>query len=332
MDPHHLIIVAFQTQLVPAPKFDLPAPYTCEVREYTQTSLDEIPERIRDAHVVTLSTLRLDASVLDPAVSPRLKMVAVVASGTDCIDLAACRARGVAVSNTPHCNSRSVAEHTIALYFDLRRSVTLSHTLTRAGQWPIRATLTRSLNGPDGRPPRTCRSETIGIVGYGALGKMIESIARDLGMKVLISGRKEESDAPEGRTPFDAVIKESTVIALCVPQTPGTIDLISEPEFAAMGPHALVINVSRAGIVNEDALIAALKARRIAGAAVDVYPKEPADPDSCRLLGPETEGLNLVTTPHVAWVAEDTNRNYQAVLLGNLSTWLTTGRAKNHVA
>ena len=331
MDSHHLIIVAFQTSFVPAPKFELPAPYTCEVREYGRTSEEEIPERIRDADIVTFSTLRLSAANLDVAVSPRLKMVAVVASGTDSVDLAACRARGIAVSNTPHCNARSVAEHTIALYFDVRRSVTLSHTLSRAGQWTARRSLVGSLDGPDGKPPRTCRNETLGIIGYGALGKMIESIAGDLGMKVLISGRKGQANTTEGRTPFDTVIRESTVIVLCIPQIPETIDLIAEAEFGAMVQHAIVINVSRAGIVNEDALIAALKAQKIAGAAVDVYPKEPADPDNCRLLGPETDGLNLVTTPHVAWVAEDTNRNYQQTLLENLNSWLTTGRAKYQV-
>ncbi len=346
----HLIIVAFETFLVPAPEFDLPAPYTCEVRQHGRTRADQVAERIRDADVVTLSVLALGADVLDAAVSPRLRMVAVIASGTDRVDLAACRARGIAVSNTPHCNARAVAEHAVALYFDARRSVTLSHSLIRAGQWVRRSTLIDVLNGPDGRPPRTCRDETLGIIGYGGVGKMIESVARGLGMgKILISGRKGDQQqqqqqqpqnqslpaAGEGfreRTPFDTVIRESTVIVLCLPQLPETMGLISDAELGAMRPHAIVINVSRGGVVDERALVAALRARRIAGAAVDVHPYEPAGPDNSPLLAPDTADLNIVATPHVAWVAEDTNRNYQEALKENINSWLATGRAKFQVA
>lgn len=329
----HLVIVAFQTSMVPAPEFNLPAPYTYEVRQYASTSLDQIPERIREADIATLSVLPLRADVLDAAVSPRLKMIGVVASGTDSVDLEACRKRGIVVSNTPHCNTRSVAEHTVALYFDARRSVTLSHNLTRAGRWVERGSLVKTLHGPDGKPPRTCQSETLGIVGYGGVGKAIESIAHALGMNVLISGRKGQphEETAEGRTPFDTVIRESTVLVLCIPQTPDTVNLISDAEFAAMRPHAIVINVSRAGIVDDRALVAALKERKIAGAATDVHPREPAGPENSLLLGPDTAELNLIATPHSAWVAEDTNRNYQRTLVENVTSWLTTGRAKFQV-
>ncbi|RYP60500.1 hypothetical protein DL770_009977 [Monosporascus sp. CRB-9-2] len=326
----HYVIVAFETSMVPVPDFNLPAPYTCEVRQYERTSLDQIPERIRDADIVTLSVLPLRAEVLDAAVSPRLKMVAVVASGTDSIDKEACRSRGIVVSNTPHCNARSVAEHTIALYFDARRSLTLTHSLIRAGQWIERKSLAKSLAGPDGKPPRTCQSETVGIIGYGAVGKAIESIAKNLGMKTLISGRKGQPTA-DGRTPFDTVIRESSVIILCLPQNRDTVNLISEPEFNAMKSYAIVINVSRAGVMNEEALVAALKARNIAGAAVDVHSKEPAGPGDSPLFAPDTAELNLIATPHTAWVAEDTNLNYQRSLVENIASWLTIGHPKFQV-
>ncbi|KAK7755466.1 hypothetical protein SLS62_002395 [Diatrype stigma] len=342
----HLIIAALQTSLVPAPEFHLPAPYTCEVRQYASTAPDQVAERLRDADIATLSTLRLPAHVLSAAVSPRLKMVAVIASGTDSVDLAACRARGIAVSNTPHCNARAVAEHAIALYFDARRSLTLTHNLTRAGRWVERgsalAAVMDSGSGSDRGPPRTCRSETLGIVGYGGVGRGIESIARALGMRVLISGRKGQepslpssssSSATEGptRTPFDTVVRESTVLALCLPRTPDTVSLVAAPELAAMRADAIVINVSRAGIVDEDALVAALRDRRIAGAAVDVHPVEPAGPGNSRLLAPDTAELNLIATPHTAWIAEDTIRNYQGALVENVASWLVTGRPKFQV-
>ncbi|KAI1137818.1 hypothetical protein F5Y05DRAFT_419256 [Hypoxylon sp. FL0543] len=365
-DNTHLVVVALETFFVPVPAFALPAPYTYELREYARTRPDQVAERIRDADVLIMTVLPIGADVLRPEVSPRLRMVAVVASGTDSVDLAACRRRGIVVANTPHCNAVSVAEHALALYFAARRSVVLSHTLVRAGAWPRMGVLQEVLNGPDGRPPRTCREETLGIVGYGAVGKALEAAAKGLGMKVLIAGRKgsptvpngratdgengsvskvleataagspmktstpgtEDSAAPEGRTAFDTLIRESSVIALCLPRSPETLNLISEAELDAMKPYAVIVNVSRGGIVDEKALVAALKARKIAGYGTDVYEQEPASAENSPLVGPDTADLNVVTTPHVAWCASDTIDNYNRATKENIEGWLRTGRPK----
>ncbi|KAI1482356.1 D-isomer specific 2-hydroxyacid dehydrogenase [Daldinia eschscholtzii] len=323
----HLIVVALEASIVPVPLLDLPAPYTYELREYGRTRPEEVAERIQEADVVIVTIVQLRADVLRPERTPRLKMVAVVASGTDCVDLEACRARGIAVGNTPHCNTVSVAEHVVALYFAARRSVALSHTMVQAGEWR-KGMLHNTLNGPDGRAPRTCREETLGIVGYGAVGRVLESTAKSLGMKVLISGRKGASTVPEGRTAFDALIRESSVIALCLPRLPDTRNLISDAELDAMRPYAVIVNVSRGGIVDEKALVAALKARKIAGYGTDVYEQEPANPDNSLLVGPDVVGLNIVTTPHVAWCASDTIANYNRALKENIAGWLTTGQPK----
>lgn len=327
----HHVVVALETFFVPVPALHLPAPHTYEIREYARTRADQVAERIKDADIILLSVLPVGADVLRPEVSPRLKMVAVVASGTDCVDLAACRARGIVVANTPHCNAVSVAEHAIALYFAVRRSVALVHTLVRAGEWPKRGMLQETLNGPGGKPPRTCRDETLGIIGYGAVGQVLESTAKKLGMKVLISGRKGASTAPEGRTTFDTLIRESSAIVLCLPRSPETLNLISDAELDVMKPYAVLINVSRGGIVDEKALVAALKDKKIAGYATDVYEQEPAGAENSLLVGPDTADLNLVTTPHVAWCAEDTNANYNRATEENIVEWLTAGRPKYSV-
>ncbi|CAJ2513161.1 Uu.00g012800.m01.CDS01 [Anthostomella pinea] len=334
-DTHHTI-VALETFFCPLPDLQLPAPHTCEVREYTRTKPDinEIAERIRDANIVIMTTLPLGAKVLSADVSPHLKVIAVVASGTDSVDLAACRARGIVVANTPHCNATAVAEHAIASYFAARRSIALTHTLTRSGEWPRRGTLLRTLNGPDGNPPRTCRDEVLGIVGYGAVGRKIESTAQALGMKTLIAARKgvapsySEGGGGGGRTPFETILAEASVIVLCLPRSPETLNLISDAELAGMRSCAVLVNVSRGGIVDEAALVKALRRGTIAGAAADVYLEEPAGPESSPLLVPDTADLNLVTTPHVAWCAADTNDNYNRALMENLAGWLTTGRPK----
>ncbi|KAH9903941.1 glycerate dehydrogenase [Xylariomycetidae sp. FL2044] len=342
----HFVIVAFETDIVPLPADLLPAPYTYELRTYGRTTgADEIRERIRDADIALVIVLPLTAEILAPAVTPNLKGVFFLASGTDSADLAACRSRGIAVSNTPHCNATAVSEHAIALYFAARRSVARVSDMTRAGAWT--GFVSHGwVNGPDGRPPRTCRDEVLGIVGYGAVGKKIEALARALGMKTLISGRKgvsaaaaaaakpeeEKEEEKSGRTDFDTLIRTCSVVVLSVPRTAETLNLLSHAEFDAMPRHAVLVNVSRGGVVDEAALVAALRAGRIAGAATDVFAREPANPGNSPLLAADTAGLNLVTTPHVAWCAEDTNASYGRALKENLKGWLETGRPKYHVA
>ncbi|KAI1840591.1 hypothetical protein JX266_013195 [Neoarthrinium moseri] len=319
---HHRI-VALETFFCPLPKFDacFPASHTFEVKEYARTKVSEIPERIRDADILVMTVIPIRADVLSEAVSPNLKMIGVVASGTDSVDLEACKKRGIHVANTPHCNATAVAEHAIASYFAARRSITLTHSLARSGEWPKRGTLLKTMDGPNGKPPMTCGSETMGIMGYGAVGKKIESVAKALGMKVLISARKG-APAGKGRTDFNTVIRESSVIVMCLPRTPETLNMISEPELDAMPNYSVLVNVSRGGMVDEKALVAALRAKKIAGAATDVFLQEPASPETSPLLAPDTADLNLVTTPHVAWCAEDTTDNYNESLKKNVSSWL----------
>ncbi|KAI1503775.1 hypothetical protein F5X99DRAFT_417047 [Biscogniauxia marginata] len=306
----HHVVVALESFFCPVPDFALPAPHTYELRDYSRTTPAQVAERIHDAEIVIVTTLPLTAEALSAEVSPRLRMVGVIASGTDSVDLAACQARGIVVANTPHCNATAVAEHALALYLAARRSVALTSTLTRSGE--------------------TCRDEVAGIVGYGAVGNQIEAAARSLGMKILISGRKG-APAPEGRVPFDALIRESTVIFICLPRSPEALNLISDTEFDVMKPYAVLVNVSRGGIVDESALVSALRDKKIAGAGTDVYSREPAGPDNNPLLAPDTADLNLVTTPHVAWCAEDTNDNYNRALKDNVTGWLTTGEPKFRV-
>lgn len=140
-------------------------------------------------------------------------------------------------------------------------------------------------------------------------------------MSVLISDRKSSKTLQKGRTSFQEVIKTATVIVCCLPRNPETIDLISTPEFEQMKPSAIVINVSRGGIINEDALVMALREKSIYGAALDVWASEPAGPVNTALLQKGTEDLNVITTPHTAWYAEKTFKNYQDFLKENIYAW-----------
>ena len=159
------------------------------------------------------------------------------------------------------------------------------------------------------------------------VGKRIASLARALGMKVLISGRKnsEEASLMNGshseRTPFETVLKESTVIFIAVPLNDSTRDMISAPELDAISQHAVIINVSRGGTVNEQAIVKALKDGSIAGAATDVFYEEPAGPNNSPLLTEETNDLNLVVTPHLAWLSQKTWVNQSQMVKKVIEEW-----------
>ncbi|KAJ9260983.1 hypothetical protein DTO207G8_133 [Paecilomyces variotii] len=327
--PTHHNIVMLQTQYFPCPHFDLPPPYTKTEFIYKETPFSELHARIHDATIIVLATTRLDAVALSPEVTPYLKFIAVTASGTDCIDLEACRKRGIVVSNSPGVNIEAVSEHAIGLYFAARRKMLQMHNMTRTGTWAQKGTLMFDMLNKDGTAPLTCQEEVAGIIGYGVVGKRIAQLAQSLGMKVLISGRKGAGATAlpsalqsEERTPFEEIIRKCTVIFVVVPRNPSTMDLISTPEFERMSPHAVLVNVARGGIINEEALVAALKENLIAGAATDVFLREPASPETSPLLREDTKDLNLTVSPHMAWVAERTQQNLVDVAKKIVEGWV----------
>ncbi|CAK7233141.1 hypothetical protein SBRCBS47491_008508 [Sporothrix bragantina] len=327
MLPQHLNIVALQTKLTDLPGITLPAPYTFTLTKYVTTPVDQVGERLHDADIAIITTVPIRADTLDPAVTPKLKLICAVASGTDTIDLAACRARGIRVLNNPACNIDAVAEHALALYFSARRSVVPSMMALVNNEWPKRGTLIKTAEHANGTlPARRCAAETAVVVGYGGVGKRVVELLRMLGMNVVVAGRKGQStaDLPAGRVAFAEAIKTATALFLCCPRNAETLNLLSTAEFASMLPDSLLINVSRGGIVDEVALLVALQTNQIAGAGVDVFAQEPASSETSPLLAAEvvSAGLNLVMTPHTAWVSAQTTANNARILLENLHSFI----------
>ncbi|KAJ5623214.1 hypothetical protein N7490_011819 [Penicillium lividum] len=330
---HH--IVAIEAIHYQIPEFDIPGKYTKDVHRWTEPS--ELIERIKDATIVITTTIRLNSDVLNAEATPKLRLIVIMATGTDCVDLAAAKARGILVCNCPGSNVDSVSEHAIGLYFATRRKFPTLHNATilvpealdRNTEWKTNGSLRSRLARSDGRGPLLCSDEIVGIIGYGMLGKRIEALAKNLGMKVNIAERK--GVAPRGdRITFEDALKESTVLFLCLPRGPETINLISTAEFKTMSPHALLINVARGGIVDEQALLEALKSGIIAGAATDVYAIEPCGRGDSPLLSSDAAELNLVLTPHLAWYAERTLCNLQAAAKATVEAWCL-GRPINQV-
>lgn len=316
MDPikHHIVFL--QAAFCKVPDFQLPPSHSYTKAVYDVTSLADLHARVHSATILVFSAIKIDAVTLSPEVTPYLKYIVIVATGTDCVDLDACRARGILVSNCPNANVESVSEHALGMYFTIRRRMLEMRSLTMRGEWPRRGTLMFDMLDRQGQPPLTCQEEVVGILGYGAVGKRIATIARAVGMKVLISGRKNDAngtsppgngnsngDGNEQRVPFEHIIKTCTVIFIAVPLTDSTRHLISTPELEKMPQQSILVNVSRGGVVDEEALVAALKENRIAGAAMDVFREEPAGPENSPLLAEGTKDLNLLVTPHLAWLA-----------------------------
>lgn len=169
--PTHHHIVLLQTQYYPVPDFNLPAPYTWTTAVYEEVSPSELHAAIHDATILVLDTTRLDAVALSPEVTPYLRFINCVASGTDSIDLDACRKRGIVVSNCSGANIEAVSEHAVGLYFAARRRMLEMHRLTRNGEWPRRGMLMFQMLDREGGAPLTCREEVAGIIGYGGIGK-----------------------------------------------------------------------------------------------------------------------------------------------------------------
>lgn len=153
-------------------------------------------------------------------------------------------------------------------------------------------------------------------------------LARNLGMRVLISDRKASNATDPCRVPFDSVIKQSTVLFVGVPLSDSTRNLISKPEFESMSSHAVLVNVSRGGIVDERALVEAVRERRISGAATDVFETEPAGPGTSPLMAEDAKDLNIIATPHLAWLSQRTSINYATKLKQAVEAW-STGQPLN---
>ncbi|KIW00315.1 uncharacterized protein PV09_08202 [Verruconis gallopava] len=316
---HH--IVALEAHFCPIPEFKLPSPYTYTLETYPKTLKDQIPERIRDASIVITTTIRLDASVLSAEISPKLQLIAVMATGTDSVDLKSCMKRGIVVCRCAGANVTAVSEHAIGMYFATRRKFYQTQTATRGGQWPLKGSLIPILEDRNKKMPLTCEEETIGLIGYGKIGQRIGRLAKLLGMKVIVAERKGAKCVREGRTAFDEVLRDSTVLAVVIPRNPETIGLIGQFELSRMSSSAVLINVSRGDIVDESAVVHALQTHQIAGAAFDVFSQEPANSSTSPLLAADTEGLNVLTTPHTAWLANATMTSLQRMVREAVEGW-----------
>jgi glycerate dehydrogenase len=300
---------------------DLRAPaFAHDWINHDQTRPEDVVARIQGADIVIVNKVKLSADIL--AQAPSVKMIAVSATGTDIIDLAYCRAHGIVVSNIRGYAVHTVPEHAFMLMLALRRNLLGWREDVRAGLWQKADQFCLFT-----RPVNDLYGSTLGLVGYGSLGHGMQIIAEAFGMRVLVAEHKHAATIREGHTPFDSVIQAADVISLHIPLTAETRHMISTREFGLMKPTAILINTARGNLVDEAALVEALKAGRIGGAGFDVLAVEPPREGSPLL---DLDLPNFILTPHVAWSSREAMQTLADQLVDNIETFVA-GKPSNVV-
>ena len=306
-----------------SPDTTLRAPtFAHEWVQHNRTRADEAAARMADADIVIVNKVKLPAEVL--AQAPKLKLIAVAATGTDNIDLQACQQRGIVVSNVRNYAKHTVPEHTFALMFALRRSICAYRDAVKAGRWQEAAQFCFF-----DHPIRDLAGSTLGVIGDGVLGQAVATIGRALGMRVLFSAHKGRSGQGSLYTPFEEVLKQADILTLHCPLNAHTRHMIGAAEFAQMARKPLLINTGRGGLVDEAAVGPALQAGHISGAAFDVTSVEPppADHPFMALL----ERPDFILTPHVAWASAEAIQALADQLIDNVEAFVR-GTPMNVVA
>lgn len=279
--------------------------------EYDATSPQEVVARCLEADVVISNKVVLNAATL--AALPRLQLIAVAATGVNNVDLTAARARRLPVCNIRGYAEHAVPEHAMMLMLALMRSLPAYRRELGEGAWQ---------QSPHfclfGAPIRDLNGRTLLIIGGGILGQRTATLAQAFGMQVLFAERRSASTARPGYVSFEEGLRKADVISLHCPLNDETRGLIGAKELAAMKPGAVLVNTARGGIVDEDALLAALQAGCLGGAGMDVLREEPPR-DNSPLLAARLD--NLIVTPHVGWASHEAMSRLGEQLVGNIEAW-----------
>jgi len=278
-------------------------------------------DRIGGAGIVIINKVRMTREVI--AACGQLKVIGLIATGVDNVDLQAAKDNDVAVCNIRAYCTNSVVEHVFAVLLRMTHSIERYNQRVRAGAWQD----AQSFCMLD-FPVRELSAMTLGIIGYGELGRAIHRMADAFGMQVRIA-RRAGIDAVEGdgRLELDELLRTCDVISLHCPLTDATRNLIDADALSLMKPDALLINTARGGLVDSGALAEALASRSIGGAAIDVLAQEPPV-DGDVLL--DYEGDNLILTPHIAWATVEARQNAIDEVAANVKDFLAGG-SRNRV-
>ena len=287
---------------------------------YDRTPAAEVVLRAAEADILLTNKTELTGGHLQNL--SRLKYIGVLATGTNIVDLAATRARGISVTNVPAYGTKSVAQTTFALLLELAHHTGDHARTVREGRWS---------HSTDwcywDFPLIELDGLTLGVVGFGRIGRTVAELGAAFGMKVLAYNHTAKAAPPFVRfVELEALFRESDIVSLHCPLTPQTVELVNAQRLALMKPTAFLLNTSRGPLVNEQALADVLNSGRIAGAAMDVLSKEPPPGDN-----PLLTAKNCLITPHLAWATRAARSRLMKIAVENVRAFLK-GRPQNLVA
>jgi glycerate dehydrogenase len=288
--------------------------------EFGETTLDQVVERLEGATIAICNKVQLRAEALSQL--PKLRLIAVAATGVDNVDLAHCRSHNIAVCNTRGYAVNSLPEHALMLMLALRRNLIAYRADVKAGRWH-EARQFCLLDHPIG----DLRGTRLGIIGFGTLGRSMAQLGRAIGMEVIVAERKNATHVRADRVSFTEVLRLSDVISLHCPLTEETKNLIGSDELQQMKPNAILINTARGGLIDDHALLDALQRGRLAGAGIDVLRNEPPREGNSFL---DIDLPNLIVTPHNAWASRQAMQTLADQLVDNLEAFVR-GEPRNLV-
>jgi len=286
---------------------------------HEQTPQAEVAGRIAGAEVLLLNKCRITREMM--AANPQLRLIALTATGVDNVDVAAARDAGIGVANLRDYCTPSVVQHVFAMLLSLTHHLGAYDRFARSGEWGRARQFSVFPY-----PIRELQGRTMGIVGFGALGRGVAAVAGAFGMQVLVANRPGGEPRAE-RVDLPDLLPRVDVLSLHCPLTPATRGLIGRPELARMKPDAVIINTARGALIDAGALAEALRDGRLGGAGIDVLEQEPPV-DGNPLLDPSIP--NLVVTPHTAWAARESRQRCLTELAANVAAFLR-GERRNRV-
>ena len=308
MNPLQIVVLDRDT-LVNRP-FEFDFPHT--LSSYGTTEAHETLARIRGADIIITNKVVISAEHI--AANPQLKLIALAATGVNNVDVEAAKQNGTAVCNIRAYGNESVAEHAFMMMITLMRNLPAYQRDVAAGLWE---------NSPFfcylGAPMRDLNGKTLAIFGRGNIGKTLATYAQAFKMNVVFAEHKNAQSVRDGYVSFDEAIRSADVVSLNCPLTPQTANMIGEAELQQMKPGAILINCGRGGLVDEAALVAALKYGQIGGAGFDVLTQEPPR-DGNPLL--KARLPNLIVTPHIAWASQEAANRLFDILLDNINRFV----------
>jgi len=269
----------------------------------------ELFERIAEAEIVinVRAYTLLDEEAFEHA--PRLRMVSILGTGTDNVDLAAASRRGITVTNTPGVGAPSVAELTFGLLLAVSRGIVIGDTALREGAW-------KHTEGPE------LEGKTLGVLGLGAIGARVARLGRGFGMRVLAWSFSEDAARAErlgvSLVAKEELLRQADVVSLHLRNTPEARGFLGRDQLALMKPTAILLNTARAALIDQDAVAEALREGRLAGAGLDVYLEEPLPPER----NPFKNLPNVVLTPHIGAVTREASARSRAMPVDNIIAFL----------